>query len=360
MTEGAPIRVLHVMRPAAGGMKRHLELLCPRLAAHGCTVDVAAPPGFTADLLAPTRIHTVSIEPRLSPVADMRAALRLRAIGAKYDLIHAHGLRAAWIAALAFGADSKPFLFTAHNLASTGAGLRLFGVAARRATAVIAVSNAVAASLTQLRLNRAPVVIPNGIDLTPFDTAPTLEAARDLLVVPQKTMVVAAVGRLSTEKGFAHLIAAAANIPDALFLIAGEGPERPLLEAIIEKLDLASRVRLLGRVADVAGLFAASDIVVVPSLQEGQGISALEAMASRKPVVTSKVGGLVETVVEGETGILVPPGEPSLLAVAIKGLLENPECRDSLGQAGRRRVEQLYSADLMAERTFQLYTRLLR
>src|SRR5256885_9980521 len=111
------MRVLQVIRPAAGGMRRHLSLLCEGLAGHGIAITVAAPPGFTLELSAPPPIVPVEITGRPNPSADLRATTDLEQYAEGVHLIHAHGMRAAWIAGFAARRVGIPFLWTAHNLA---------------------------------------------------------------------------------------------------------------------------------------------------------------------------------------------------------------------------------------------------
>lgn len=350
-------------------MRRHLSLLCAGLASRGFALSIAAPPGFTLEgSRTPERLNIlfpVPITARPHPLHDLRAALQTARCARQADLLHGHGLRGAWIAALAAHFARAPFLFTAHNLAPVPGRLTraLLGAALRRASAIIAVSQAVANSLAPLGLASEKIaLIPNGIDLAPYDGDfrwPVLQSK------PQnpRSKIVLSVGRLAPEKGFDTLIEAAPHVlahsPDVRFIVAGDGPERDRLQNRVQERDLTDRFLLPGYVPDVPGLLSAADIVVVPSLSEGQGIVALEAMAARKPVVASRVGGLAETVEEGVTGLLVPPGDPAALADALLLLLEDAATRQRLGEAGRACVEARYTADRMVDSTAALYQRLV-
>jgi len=350
-------------------MVSHLRLLLPRMEAAGIRVALAAPEALNSALsgcLGPdVPVSAAPIRSRPHPVADVRAASCIARIASGTDLLHGHGLRGAWIAALAARFARKPFLFTAHNLAhQSGNPLTrlVLRYAVRRAAAIVCVSKAVGESL--VHYGAAPdriVIISNGIDLDSFDRVVERDAVLRRLGVGGSP-VITAVGRLAPEKGFATLINAATmvvgKIPEARFVIAGDGPEREALQERVAAVGLAEAVRLVGRIDDVAELLLASDLVVVPSHSEGQGIVALEAMAARKPVVASRVGGLVETVEDGITGILVPPADSGALAAGLLHLLSEPEAWESMGAAGRTRAESEYTADLMAERTAGVYHRL--
>jgi glycosyltransferase involved in cell wall biosynthesis len=127
--------------------------------------------------------------------------------------------------------------------------------------------------------------------------------------------------------------------------------------AVIRNL---GRIKLLGRVDDVRGLLWASDAFAMPSLKEGLGVAALEAMASGLPVIASDVGGLREVVEDDRTGIIVPPANPEKIASAIKRLAESPELRSQMSAAARARVVENYSMEQMAARTLALYRECVR
>jgi glycosyltransferase involved in cell wall biosynthesis len=347
-------------------MRSHLSLLTRGLVERGVGVTVAAPADFQlvdADPHA-ARIHQVAvpIRARPHPVLDLVAAARVAIRARQADLVHAHGLRVAWITALARRRGGPPVLVTAHNLAPQAPGAvasALLRFTLSRVRRTICVSQAVADSLARFGIVRErTVVIPNGIDLTRFDQPVDAAAVRKRLGVAGPQLVVA-VGRLSPEKGFTILVAAAAQVAerrqDVVFVLAGEGPTRDALGSEIARCGLQGRFGLAGLVDCVPELVASADLVVVPSLAEGQGIVAVEAMAARRPVVASRVGGLPETVVDGVTGVLVPPGDSAALASAILRLLDAPAERARMGAAGRARAEAEYSGDVMVERTLGVY-----
>jgi glycosyltransferase involved in cell wall biosynthesis len=338
-------------------MVTHLRVLCRGLEQQGIRLALAAP--ADTDLSAvPGLYYAVRISSRPHPVDDLRAARAAARLAVGFDLLHGHGLRGAWIAALGARIARKPFVFTAHNLAPQNVGF-LSSLALRyvvsRAARVICISSAVEKRLTPYGLTTDKLVlIPNGVDHTPFNHI----SPRPNDPTTQRPTIVA-LGRLSPEKGFAILIKSIPEVlkrfPDARFTIAGDGPEREALTGQITNLGLGAVVTLPGRIEDSAPLLLDADIVVVPSLEEGQGIVALEAMAARKPVVASSVGGVVETVEDGVTGVLVPPADPKALASALIQLLCEPEAWEAMGAAGRARVEAEYTVDRMVERTVAVY-----
>lgn len=249
-----------------------------------------------------------------------------------------------------------------HLLDRQHPGLREFQAALISAGVdrFIAVSREVATRLrpTCLFQDRKIQVIYNGISLNSFDR-PANPALRARLQKASQRPVVLAVARLDKrQKGLRFLVSAAALVPEAQFVFAGEGPERPELEAQARSLGIQERVTLLGLRDDIPDLLACCDLLVLPSLSEGFGVAVLEAMAASKPVVASAIGGVDEVVLDGETGILVPPGDPAALASAIRRILEDPVLARRMGEAGKVRA-QLFSRESMIAGTTRVYEQLL-
>jgi glycosyltransferase involved in cell wall biosynthesis/aminoglycoside phosphotransferase (APT) family kinase protein len=165
--------------------------------------------------------------------------------------------------------------------------------------------------------------------------------------------------RLDAQKGHATLFEAIAQVPDAVFVLAGEGPEREPLEALARRLEIADRVRFLGRREDVPALLAACDVFALPSLYEGSSLAVLEAMAAGIPVVSSAIGGTDELIEEGRGGLLVAPGDAAALAAALRRMLDEPELRESLAAGARERVEGGLRREQMAGRVMRVYSELL-
>jgi glycosyltransferase involved in cell wall biosynthesis len=149
-------------------------------------------------------------------------------------------------------------------------------------------------------------------------------------------------------------------MPPAVFLFAGDGPERPRLEATARALGIADRVRFLGHRTDVPELLALCDLFVLPSLYEGLPLSVLEAMAAARPVVASAVGGTDEAVVHGETGLLVTPASAASLCEAISSLLADRERAVRMGRAGQARATREFSVDRMVSGVVAVYEELLQ
>ena len=354
----AAVRVLQVVRPAQGGIRTHVLTLLDGLDPALITCAVAATSDFTAEALRlPLVAATIPLDiaPRLSLARDLMAARRLAHVVPQFaDVVHAHGARAAWICALAHRHISFPLLFTAHNLVAADLAGRLgISFIGRHLHKAIAVSPSVADSLVVCGLSRTKIqVVPNGVDLTHFrPAAPTArQEARLSLGIHESDFVIAAAARLSPEKGIDTLLAAAGQRESALFLIAGSGPEQTTLMR-----SCPPNVRLLGRVSDVRCLLAAADVFAVPSRREGQGIAALEAMASGVPLAASSVGGLADMLTDGETALLVPPNDPDSLAAALGRLQSEPRLCRHLAQNALGLVRKTYSLEPMLDALTSVY-----
>lgn len=361
-SENSVICVAQVVRPAEGGIRRHVSQLVAGLDGKRFALVVYAPADFSLEAAAQAvPIHTIAIGARTNVAADLSAIRDLtKQLRGRVDVVHAHGLRAAFIGVLAAKRAGIPSLFTAHNLVPPMGRLprillRIIGKTTQR---ILAVSQAVANSLIAAGLPTDKIiVISNGIDVTAFDLLDTSDIRKEF-EIPAHAPIVVGIGRLSPEKGFDILVSAFSSVlsvlPNAHLLIAGDGPEAKSLHALAAKL--GSACHLLGRAENPIPLLNAADIVAIPSRQEGQGIVALEAMAARKPVIAANVGGLAETIVPDVTGLLVPPENLVKLASALTVLLQNPErCRE-MGVQARLRVEQHYTLERMINNIEAIYT----
>jgi starch synthase (maltosyl-transferring) len=206
------------------------------------------------------------------------------------------------------------------------------------------------------------VVIPNGIEPAPYDTAEPL--ARQLLAIPEGAPLALFVGRFDEQKGLPFLLDAAEHVigsrPDWRLLLVGDGPERDqILRRIAESPRLADRVRWLGRRDDIASLLKSADLLVLPSLWEGMPNVVLEAMAARRPVVATAIEGTEDLVIEGQTGWLVPPSDAPALARALLDAAIDPERSRRAGEAGRVRVESHFTLPRLVASYESLWARLL-
>jgi glycosyltransferase involved in cell wall biosynthesis len=228
----------------------------------------------------------------------------------------------------------------------------------RRVDGVVAISQSIADSLASAGVIRSRIrLIHSGIDPIPFAMA--ARAAKPRSGVP----VIGSAAVLEKRKGHAILLQAAQILKsrgeDIKYVFAGEGTLRSKLEELVRTLGLTQEVTFMGFTSDVPAFLAGIDIFVMPSLFEGLGVAALEAMAAEKAVVASRVGGLAESIIDGQTGLLVPPNDPEMLAAALGRLITDRSLCESMGVRGAERVRQIFTIDQMAKKNEAYYYALL-
>ena len=351
-------------RPQIGGVEVFLSELAPALRRRGHQVSVLADIGESGasereeiDGVEVERLElsaaVYSGDPRRVMAATRAAAecLQRRAP----DVVHVNFSDAAVLIYLRAAAGRKlPMALTFH--VSPPPPLRQKQGALRKVTEsadrVAACSRAVlddALEMAPAQADRARV-IPYGLTLPDSEPPPPEEG------------LVAAAGRLVAEKGFDVLIdalpALVEQVPDARLLLIGDGPERAALEQRARELGVADRVEFAGWVSPEAmyGALGRGSVVAVPSRwREAFGIVAIQASLQARPVVASRVGGLPEAVLDGETGVLVEREDPAALAAELAGLLLDPARADALGRRGRERALAEFSIERSAERYEALF-----
>ena len=368
-----------------GGAGVHVEELVPQLRRAGLEVDVHC---FGPDRPDATA-HTP--DPRL---AEANAALQtlsvdlsIAAATAGCDLVHSHTWYADLAGHVAALLHGVPHVLTTHSLEphrpwkaeQLGGGYRVSSwvekVAVEGAAAVIAVSEGMRRDVLDVYPGVDPArvhVVHNGIDPGVYRPTPSTDVLERHGVDPAVPYAVF-VGRITRQKGLAHLLRAAADLPGQLVLCAG-APDTPQIGAEAEELVNVLRARRTGVVwiremlpkADVVQLLSHATVFVCPSVYEPLGIVNLEAMACGTAVVASAVGGIPEVVVDGETGLLVPYDEADPrgfeagLATRTAELLADPARADRMGAAGRERAVASFGWDAIAMRTRELYEQVLR
>jgi glycosyltransferase involved in cell wall biosynthesis len=217
-------------------------------------------------------------------------------------------------------------------------------------------------------------VVPNGIDVEAFAACTTRrQETRAELGIGPDVPVLLTVANLRPPKGLDVLVETASRLaaaaasgavdsssgPPLVWLIAGDGPLAGALESDLSRRGLTEIVRPLGFRCDIGELAAAADLFCLTSRREGVPVAILEAMAVGRPVVATRVGGVSELVVDGETGLLVPPGDPTELATALRTLLDHPERRARLGAAGQERARARHAIAYSAAAIASVYDELL-
>jgi glycosyltransferase involved in cell wall biosynthesis len=338
------VKVLHVHRIGGiGGSERHLLTLLPALAERGVDVRFL---GLDDPSRAPDPFYealSVPFERVPAPRdVDPRLALRVRRAAREADLVHTHLVHADAYGAL----GARVLVSTKHNDDPFRAGAFRYveRALARRAARIIAITHALARfQVERVGLPQEKVeVIPYGLD-----DLPAAWGSNPPDHVPPDARLVLAVCRLEPQKGVDVAIRAVEEIPDAHLVVLGDGPQRAELEQLA-----GDRVHLPGRVPDVAAWLRRADVLVHPVRWEGFGLALLEAMLASLPVVATRVSSIPEIVVDGETGLLVPPDDARALAAALTRVLDDP---NGYGAAGRARAQKEFSVGRMADRTLALY-----
>lgn len=352
-----------VVARTAGGTGRHVRAVAATLAAAGVDVVVAGPRSADAafGFSAVARYAPVEVSTGPRPVGDARAVRRLRRVLGGAGLVHAHGIRAAALAGVAMP-RGVPLVTTWHN-ALLGSRLRraawvpLERRVARRATVTLCVSADLAERVRALG-GRDVRVAPVGAR-RPAGPARARDDVRAELGAGDRPLLVAA-GRLTEQKGYDLLLDAAAiwevRAPRPRTVVAGDGPLRGALTEEAERRD--ADVSFVGARDDVPDLFAAADVVLLPSRWEGSPLTAHEALFSGTPLVATAVGGLPE-LLGGGAAVLTPPGDPRAFGEAVLRLLDDPAAAAAVGAAGRIRAEEWPDEDEAARRVLAVYDELL-
>ena len=301
------------------------------------------------------------------------------------DVVHNHMYRAEVVgtrAALALADEGLPRPYIVGTVHSSRVRSEADKALMRRLTPqmdrLVAVSKAIVAKIEAEGRTGAPVeLVYNGVDLEKYSQTEACCTLPEEYGFPEGTPLVGVVARLEPEKGHATLLEAWSivldRLPNARLLIVGEGSQRELLEAQAESLDLlgeqcsgdhcvgtrkarpGAKVLFTGLRDDVPNVTAALDVAVLPSYREAQGLAILEAMALRRPVVATAVGGVPEMIVSGKTGLLVPPHDPVALGNAIALILTDHPLADMLARAGHDYVVANFSIDSMVAAVTRIY-----
>ncbi len=368
--------VLHLLtgRVFAGAEEHALSILT-RMRPHGFEPCLAAPGALIEAMepnLSAAGVKCLPLE--FSSRLDVPTSARLLRFMRRENIaiLHCHLFTASLSGAgVARMAGVGAVLETCHGpeVWRMGKGLRAsFWVdrqVGRLVDKYIAVSHAAARHLSETK--RVPKnkirVIHNGRDLDRFGSTNSQRraATRNSLGLRDEPTILT-LARLDEQKGHRHLIDALAKVaahrPDVVTILAGEGPLEDRLRAQCAALGLTERVRFLGYRRDVPELFEAADMVVLPSLYEGLPLVAIEALAAGRPMVATEVDGTPEVVIHEQTGLLVPPANPTALAAAIERLLGDPELASRLAADGRKFVRENFALQRQIEETVALYSEL--
>ena len=346
-------RILQVCGSAAGGVRAHLADCARLLAANGHDVIVEAPAAVLDGLdIEPARAEPLEIGPRPS-LNDTLSVARLRRLGRRADVLHAHGLRAGALAALALGRRRRGrtrLVVTLHNLTVGGrlttlVGDRLERLIARRADLVLAVSPDLAERAQDLGAPHVEVAIIPAVSPQQPAEPSTSDAAAAEDAWPRSGARLLTVARLAPQKGLPLLLEAAAILSREVdagrltaftWALAGDGPGREQAAERIAAEQLP--VTLLGRRSDAPALMEVADIVVQTSLWEGQPLTIQEALRAGTAIVATDVGGTAVTARGG--AVLVAP-QAQAIAEALRTLLSDPEARSCAAERAQEAAGRL-------------------
>ena len=365
MPERVTVKVLHVEtgRHVYGGAQQVLWL-ARGLERHGvqsslvCAVDSAV-----AGVAAEQGLNVASL--RCHGDLDLGFGWALRGLlrRERPDLVHCHSRRGADLlggrAAAAAGIPAVVSRRVDNREYRWLARLRY-----RPYARIVAISGAVAGALRADGIDAERIVtIRSAVDTARFAGGPDERGFRERFGFGPGERVLFAVGQLIPRKGHALLLEAVARLagdyPDLRLVIFGQGPLEGELRQQIAALDLVGVVKLAGFRADLDDYLGCAELLVHPALTEGLGVAALKAAAAGLPVIAFAAGGLPEAVLDGETGLLVPPGDVAALAAAIAALLDDPARSRQFGERGRQRMQQEFSVEAMVDAHHALYREVL-
>jgi glycosyltransferase involved in cell wall biosynthesis len=347
-----------------GGITSYLTTLAGVLVKRGHAVTIASGEGDCVPGLEALGVKHVLVG--LNVKCEWHPAVFLTAFRLaifvkreRIDLIHANTRSSHWCAALVSFLTGVPYVTTCHGFFRPRVGRLIFPLWGR---AVLAISPQVREHLIRdLHVRSTKVrVVPNGIDAAKFRQFSNEEklAARRRWRLPNGP-VIGIVARLSDVKGHEFLILSMPGImidfPGVVCAIFGVGPEERALRQLVRDNDLERNVFFYDAVNKAHEIIPLMDVFVVPSLQEGIGLSVMEAGSCGVAVVASSVGGIPEVIVDGDNGLLVPPGNPTAIARAVSSLLGDPARARSMGLRAREVIIEKFSAERMVNGTEAVY-----
>ncbi len=346
-----------------GGQEQRILLECLEMERRGHRTTVVCRPGAMIGPKAAERgLHAVAIPIRSafdpSAVAAMVRFFRRE----RATVVNTHSGKDSWAGSIAAKIARVPLLVRTRHI-SLPVRKSFFNAVWRWPDGFVTTGEKIREHLIGIGVPPDRIVsIPTGVDGDRFSPAVSGEAVRRELGLLPGQRVIASIGVLRGTKRVDLFVDVAARLfagdPSLRFLIVGEGPKEAEIRGLIDERGLTDAVRLLGHRPDIPEILAATDVMVMTSVKEGLPQVVLQALAAGRPVVASPVGAIPEVVVDGETGLLCPPGDAEAFAQAVRRLLDDPASGARLGEAGRRVVLAKHSVAAMGERTEGFYRRL--
>jgi glycosyltransferase involved in cell wall biosynthesis len=354
------LKILQISSASSfGGGERYVADLTNSLVARGHDLYVAVRPQSPLPRhlrLSPEKILTLPLRNAIDVMSAQALDRFVRRKG--IEVVHAHMARDYSLAAYAARRNRETkFIVTRHVLFQLN---RLHRHTLARAHRVIAVSAAVARELRAQRIlsEKQIAVIPNGVDIDRFDRARAdFDRGQYLrgIGLPEDCLLVGSIGELRPLKRHDDFVRVAALVPDAHFVLAGEGEMRKALEKLVVELGLKDRFHFLGWLDDAEKLFCALDVFVSASETESFGLVIAEAMAAGTAVVATETEGAKEVIEDGKTGVLVPIGDVERMAASVNDLLANPEKRRTIATQAVQSVAKNFSLTRMVDEIERIY-----
>lgn len=375
------VKILHVTSTTTGGSAFSLLLLLKYLDRKVFDISIAMPPDgpFYCDIVkTQVQVYPLTISRQPFHYCNIRGFRQLRKILQKgmFDIVHTHTSVGGFLGRIAAKSVGIPcVIWTIHGWAfnyshSTFVQRRFFKTIEkfldRFTDHYVAVSRNMLEVGIQARvtISEKVSVIYHGIETDENEIRVHHNNLRKELGIGEDIPLVGNIGRIEPQKAVDDFLRAARIIKDAIpnvnFLVVGDGPLRNDMEKLSMQLGIKDVVLFTGWKKNVKEYMDIIDVVCIPSLWEALPFLLLEAMYTKKPVVATHVGGIPEVVDDGKTGILVPPSRPEVMANAIITLIENKRIAKEMGEAGKRRVQQLFSVEQMITHYEKLYLDLLK
>lgn len=301
---------------------------------------------------------------------DIRAVFKLNELLKKdrVDILHCHAYKADTVGFLASKLTKVKTVSTCHGWWPDTAKLKLYDfidtAVLKHFDKVVAVSEKIYNDMAARGIKASKLeVILNGIDIERFSSARAGDEEKKALGISVGFPVIGSIGRLSREKGIRYLIEAAPKIitkvPEARFLIVGEGDEKSPLMEYADRGALKGKVIFAGYREDVDKIYPLLDVFVMPSLTEGIPLSLLEAMASAKPIVATRVGGIPSVITDKRSGLLVDPQDSDALSESVLSLLADRRLAEIVGGNAREAVKEKFSIEATVKKYQEAYINLL-
>lgn len=337
------INILEAITPSRiGGAEVYVAQICEKLPQLGANVKLFCPSGRPfVDYAAKRGIESINWKThgKFDPLTVLRLARFIKKN--HIDVIHTHLSTASLLGAFAAKLAGVPSVAHVHGLNSV--------TCFKHSSLVIAVSDAVKKHICAQGLDESKVrVIYNGIDLVRFKPSSKSDT-RSRLGYDADVPIFGVFGRLSPEKGQRSAIEAMSilleDYPAAKLILAGDGKSRDDLQSFAQSLGILDSIIFAGFLPDPRENISACDVIIIPSIKEGFGLAAVEAMAMERPVVATDAGGLPEIVLNGETGLIVPANSPGAIADSLKCLIEDKSLAESMSRRSRERAEDCFDMD---------------